>query len=138
MVARRSTLWCGFLEAGDKGSPVVRDASLDTGNPNTVYLFNFIKGRILEYRRDIVEPKLRELRTDELTMVHSLRSAFETARAGFEPRSGFRRTSPPRRRRPKTAIETEIAVDGPNEELDLDGRMLLDDEPPLMLEEADA
>ncbi len=133
MAARRSTLWCGFLEAGEKGSPVVRDQSLDTGNPATVYLFNFIRGRILEYRRDIVEPKLRELRPDELAMVHSMRSAFETARAEFQPRSGFRPTSLPRRR--KQAAMGEF--DGPEIGFDPDGPMLLDDEPRMVFEDSD-
>jgi hypothetical protein len=134
MVARRSTLWCGFLEAGEKGGPVVRDSSLDTGNPATVYLFNLIRNRILEYRRDIVEPKLRELRPDELAMVKSLRAAFEAARGDFTPRNGFRPTSLPRRRAKKDQAKTESA----NLDFDPDGPMPLDDDPPLLLEESEA
>lgn len=57
-------LWFGFLEAGKSSSPVMRDAVFDTGNHETTYLFNLAKGRILEYRRDIVEQKLRELSLD--------------------------------------------------------------------------
>jgi hypothetical protein len=81
----------GFLEAGKSSSPVVRDASLDTGNPRTIYLFNLSRGRILEYRKDIVEQKLRELSDNESSMVQNMESAFHQARAGFTPR-GIRRT----------------------------------------------
>jgi len=40
MAAKRNTLWFGYLEAGEKGTPVVRDTSMDTGTSATVYLFN--------------------------------------------------------------------------------------------------
>ena len=73
MAAKQSSLWFGFLEAGTKGSLVVRDHSIDTGSPTTIYLFNFEKGRILEYRRDIAEPKLRELTDDEHERLKELR-----------------------------------------------------------------
>ena len=78
MAARKKKIWFGFLEAGVKGSPVVRDAELATGDPKTVYLFNFMKGKILEYRRDIVEVKLRELAAEELAMIPELRKAYKT------------------------------------------------------------
>ena len=55
MKKRKTPLWLGYLEAGKSASPVVRDSSLDTGNPATIYLFNLMRGRILEYRKDIVE-----------------------------------------------------------------------------------
>jgi hypothetical protein len=133
MAARRSTLWCGYLEAGEKGSPVVRDNSLDTGNPATVYLFNFIKGRILEYRRDIVDLKLRELGAEELGMVRSLRAAFETARSGFTPRGGVRSAPVPRRR--KRTIEVSVEP----EDLDFDpNAMPPGDSEPLQLDDSDA
>jgi len=86
MAKKKTKLWFGFLEAGAKGSPVVRDDALATGNPATVYLFNFMKGRILEYRRDIVEVKLRELGTEELAMVPDMRAAYLEASQSFEPR----------------------------------------------------
>ena len=38
---------------------------MDTGNPKTLYLFNLIRGEILEYAREIVEDKLRELKPAE-------------------------------------------------------------------------
>src|SRR3569623_949320 len=51
----------GYLEAGNKSTAVVLDRTLNTGNPETLYLFNLARGEILEYSRKIVEPKLREL-----------------------------------------------------------------------------
>ena len=96
MAAKRSPLWFGFLDAGAKGSLVVRDHSIDTGAPNTIYLFNFAKGRILEYRRDIAEPKLRELTDDEHERLKDLRQAFNKARNGFTPRVTVRPSRPPK------------------------------------------
>jgi hypothetical protein len=87
MAASKKKVWFGFLEAGAKASPVVRDSELDTGDPKTVYLFNSTKGKILEYRRDIVEVKLRDLADDELPMVPELRKAYKQVRETFEPRS---------------------------------------------------
>jgi hypothetical protein len=105
MAAKRSSLWFGFLDAGAKGSLVVRDHSIDTGAPNTIYLFNYAKGRILEYRRDIAEPKLRELNDDEREKLKELRQAFKTARDGFTPRVILR---PPRVAKPEPEPEPEI------------------------------
>lgn len=98
MGKKQKSLWLGFLEAGSKRSPIVRDSSLETGSQKTVYLFNLMKGRILEYRRDIVEPKLRELSDEELAEAASLKEAFEQARAGFTPRAKHRDQPMPRRR----------------------------------------
>jgi hypothetical protein len=86
VAARRKTApWYGFLEAGDRSSPVVRDPSLDTGNPTTVYLFNLMKNRILEYRRDIVEAKLRPLTPEESALRKDLKKAFAAQRESFKP-----------------------------------------------------
>ena len=95
MAAKRSSLWFGFLEAGTKGSLVVRDHSIDTGSQSTIYLFNFEKGRILEYRRDIAEPKLRELTDEERERLKELRQAFKKARNRFTPRVTLRLSKPP-------------------------------------------
>ncbi len=86
MAGKQKKLWFGFLEAGTKGSPVVRDATLETGDPKTLYLFNYTKGKILEYRREIVELKLREFDTEELAVVPLLRKTFKEIREHFEPR----------------------------------------------------
>ena len=108
MAATRSSLWFGFLEAGAKGSLVVRDHTLDTGTTRTIYLFNLEKGRILEYRRDIAEPKLRELTDDERTRVQEIRKAFEKARNGFTPRVVLRPPRAQRRPEPEPEPEPEI------------------------------
>lgn len=136
MAAKQSTLWFGYLEAGKKGSLVVRDATLDTGTPSTIYLFNQKKGKILEYRRDIVEAKLRELKAKEADSVESLEEEFERARTGFVPRVARRPVSlpPPRKKRrdeetPDIAVddETPIAVDDEDDE-DEDSPPVLDDD----------
>lgn len=80
-------IWYGFLEAGAKRTAVLRDPRLNTGNPQTVYLFNLARGKILEYSRNIVEPKLRELTSKENTIVAQLKAAFAEARRDFRPRA---------------------------------------------------
>ena len=84
---KKKSLWFGYLEAGERSSPVVRDELLSTGHPATVYLFNYMKGRILEYRKEIVEAKLRELKPEETPMIGDLEAAFLEARAAFTPRA---------------------------------------------------
>jgi hypothetical protein len=112
MTNRKTPLWLGFLDAGKSSSPVVRDSSLDTGNPATIYLFNLTRGRILEYRKDIVEQKLRELTADESSQARELESAFLQAKTGFTPR-GRRRLTSARSRRSEEPDEPEFnAVDG--------------------------
>ena len=61
----KAYLWYGYLNAGERSSPVLRDDRLDTGNPKTLYLYNLARGQILEYSREIVEKKLREFKPDE-------------------------------------------------------------------------
>jgi len=78
-----------------------------------VYLFNFNKGRILEYRRDIVESKLRDLNGEEAAMVTSLRTAFDRARNGFQPRGSMKLPNPPRlpKKEPKPEEEDFVYED---------------------------
>jgi hypothetical protein len=83
----RKKLWYGYLEAGTSSSPVIHDDRLDTGNPKTVYLFNLARGRILEYSREIVEPKLRELNGRESKSIAALDAGYAEARRGFRDRS---------------------------------------------------
>ena len=136
MAAKQSTLWFGYLEAGKKGSLVVRDETLDTGTPSTIYLFNQKKGRILEYRKDIVESKLRELKPKEADAVESLEQEFERARTGFVPRVARRPVSlpPPRKkRREEEAPDVELDDDAPiiveeDDEDDEDAKPILDDD----------
>ncbi len=99
MSRKKSNMWFGYLEAGQRSSMVVRDSSLDTGNPQTIYLFNLARARILEYRKDIVEPKLRELPADESATRDALQEAYLQAKVGFEPRGKPRMTAA--RQRPK-------------------------------------
>lgn len=82
-----SPLWCGYLDAADKSSAVLLDPRLDTGKADTIYLFNLARGKILEYRRDIVEPKLREFTVDEAAIAAELTAAYQQVRGGFTPRS---------------------------------------------------
>lgn len=137
MAVKQDTLWFGYLNAGKKGSLVVRDSTLDTGTSATIYLFNQKKGKILEYRRDIVEPKLRELTEKEADAVESLREEFEKARTGFVPRVARRPVSlpPPRKKRrdeeaPELDVEDEapIKLDDDDEEEDDGPAPLLDDD----------
>lgn len=79
-------LFCKYLEAGAKSSAVVLDPGLITGNEQTIYLYHQQRDQIIEYRRDIVESKLRELKADEAKASETLVQAYEAARAGFTPR----------------------------------------------------
>jgi hypothetical protein len=78
----KNDIWYGFLQAGKKSSPVVRDTRLRTNNPKTIYLFNYAQGKFLEYSREVVEPKLQDLRSDE-DLLNELKSAFRVARKVF-------------------------------------------------------
>lgn len=80
-------LWYGFLDAGAKSSHIVMDNRLSTGNPDTVYIFNLKRGEIVEYKREIVEAKLRPLNGDDGDVTGELRSAYRKARNGFVPRA---------------------------------------------------
>ena len=81
-----NNLWYGYLNAGEKSSPVLMDQRLSTANPNTVYVFNLKRSEIIEYRRDIVEAKLRELSEEENSIIKELKSAYTKVRSGFVPR----------------------------------------------------
>ncbi|MCC6302909.1 MAG: hypothetical protein IT489_08940 [Gammaproteobacteria bacterium] len=80
----KTPLWCGYLEAGDRSSAVLRDERLETGNPKTLYLYNLNRDEILQYSRDLVEPKLRELRGDESDLAEELKNAYTKARRTFK------------------------------------------------------
>lgn len=81
-----NNLWYGYLDAGEKSSPVLLDQRLSTANPNTVYVFNLQRSEIIEYRRDIIEPKLRDLGKEENSFIKELKSAYTRVRSGFVPR----------------------------------------------------
>jgi hypothetical protein len=82
----KSSLWYGYLDAGNRSSPVIRDERLETGNPKTMFLFNLARSEILEYSRDIAEPKLRELKSGESKLVKDLDAAYLEARRNFKDR----------------------------------------------------
>lgn len=77
-------LWYGYLEIGEKSTAVIRDEQLDTGNGKTLFLFNLARGQILEYTREIVEPKLRELKPSESGKVDELNAAYAEARRNLQ------------------------------------------------------
>ena len=119
MAAKAKHLWFGFLDAGEKGSPVIRDQSLDTGQPWTTYLFNMRKGRIIEYRRDIVESKLRELTQEELAVVADMEAAYNSVRPDFIPRAEKRPVPPPRKMSRKADLD-DVGLDTDMPFFDLD------------------
>jgi len=109
MAAKQETLWFGYLEAGEKGGPVVRDVTLGTGTPATFYLFNLNRGAILEYRRDIAEPKLRELTEEEMEIIEDLRQAFEQVRKKFTPREARKpKPLPPTRKKARVEEDEDL------------------------------
>ena len=111
---RKKNLWYGYLEAGANSSPVIRDDGLNTGNPKTVYLFNLARGCILEYSREIVEPKLRELNGKESKAIAKLEAGFAEARRDFKDRSARILNIPERSSPARKAAQ-------PDEEQDLAG-----------------
>jgi hypothetical protein len=51
-----------------------------------MYLFNLNRNTILEYSREVVEPKLRDLKPDESATVAELDAAYKKARRSFKDR----------------------------------------------------
>lgn len=86
----KTNYWHGYLEAGTKSSPVLRDPSMETGNTNTVYLYSLKRNKILEFRAGIVEQKLRELGKDESELISSLNAGYKKAKKEFTPRASMR------------------------------------------------
>lgn len=93
----KSTYWYGYLDAGKKSSFVARDLSLDTGDPETIYLFNQSRGEIKEYKREIVEPKLRELNAKEANNQKTLEKELKAALAQFCARTSNAQAIPERK-----------------------------------------
>ena len=80
-------IWYGFLEAGEKSSPILIDPKLDTGNSKTVYMYNLKSQKIIEYKREIAEPKLRPLSQQEGSLMNELMKGYDCARKEFTPRN---------------------------------------------------
>ena len=87
----KAYLWYGYLNAGERSSPVLRDDRLDTGNPKTLYLYNLARGQILEYSREIVEKKLREFKPDESGFIEELDAGYKKIRRTFKDRGAHLR-----------------------------------------------
>lgn len=83
----KESLWFGYLEIGDKSSPVAQDPKLSTGKADTLYLFNLQRNAIIEYKRDIVESKLRPLNGNEADITKELKKAFKKVAKEFTPRA---------------------------------------------------
>lgn len=119
-----NNLWYGFLEAGEKSSPILMDQRLNTANPNTVYVFNLKRSEIIEYRRDIVEAKLRDLEDEDSNIIKELKSGYNKARSSFVPRGAKVSNIPEKGAEappPKKAAPTE------NDEEEYDELVTIDD-----------
>jgi len=81
---RKNDIWYGFLQAGDKSSPVVRDMTLEDNGRSTIYLYNHVRGKFVEYALKVVESKLRELKPGDIPLAE-LDNAFRAARKTFSP-----------------------------------------------------
>ncbi len=101
----KDSLWFGYLDAGSKSTPVVLDNSLNTANPKTLYVYNAARREILEYNREIVQPKLRDLKPGE-ARPEELKAGFTEALRGFRPR-GARVVNLPEKGRPTATKKTE-------------------------------
>lgn len=112
------TLWYGYLQAGEKSAPVVLDSRLNTGLPETVYVYNHGRGAILEYKRVIAEPKLRELTAEEKKeLLTELRRAYRQARKAFTPRVSRANSVAEKARAPRPQ-PVEVAFEAPEVEDD--------------------
>jgi len=111
--------WYGYLEAGDKSAAVAIDNNLETGNPLTQYVYNLVRGSILEYRRDIVAPKLRELTKDEQNLLEPLKAGLDQARQQFTPRAKGNSTPTPASNR-KAAAKNNFELDESDNDTDWD------------------
>ncbi len=114
-----------YLEAGAKSSPVVLDTTLSTSNDQTLYLYHLQRNQIIEYRRDIVEAKLRELTAEEAKQAGNLQQAYQQVRAEFTPRGSTEAIpehAPPPKAKRSPALEVDDVEDAD------DDYALLDDE----------
>jgi hypothetical protein len=124
-----NNLRCKYLEAGAKSSAVVIDPTLLTGNEQTIYLYNQQRNQIIEYRRDIVESKLRELNSEEAKAVKALQQAYAQARPGFTPRGAAIMDIPEKSTAPAKAAPAPAPRDDDSDDVDfVDDNDLLDDE----------
>ena len=89
---------------------------MDTGKPKTLYLFNLVRGEILEYAREIVEKKLRELKPAESGYITKLDAEYKKARRNFNDRDSCacnitKRASTVRKEKIEHSDDSEIFMD---------------------------
>ena len=77
-------LWFGYLQAGDKSSLVVQDSRVESGDKRSLYLYNHLRKQMVEYRRDIIEPKLRDAQPEEFN-AEELTRAYQQALRQAKP-----------------------------------------------------
>jgi hypothetical protein len=113
----KNDLWYGFLQAGAKSSPVVRDMSLEDKGRSTIYLYNHARGMFVEYALEVVEPKLRELQPEDIPL-NELDNAFKVARKTFSPVKLVKKwndaapASPPKENdEPEIEVEMDSEID---------------------------
>ena len=117
MTMSAKDIWYGVLEAGEKTSPVVRDATLDASQ-GRVWLYNHLRNEFVEYAKAIVEPKLRELTTEDLPQ-KELDKAFTAARKAFSSTrnintwSDIKPAAPPVKNKDE---DDELDIDIPDED----------------------
>ena len=117
----KNDIWIGYLQAGEKSSPVVRDTTLETNSKKTVYLYNYKKGVILEYAIEVVEPKLREIDDSEEIPQDEILNAFKAARKAFLAGKTIRKWE-------KEAPAASTSVSRESETMDDDNSIDFDDE----------
>ncbi|MEZ5541260.1 MAG: hypothetical protein R3F42_04375 [Pseudomonadota bacterium] len=83
-----ASCWYGYLMAGERSSPVLRDEGFETGNRKTVYLYNLKRGEIVEYDLATVAAKLRDLKPSEAGFIGELDAGYKKARRAFKGRGG--------------------------------------------------
>ena len=127
-MSKKSKIWYGYLEAGPKSSAVLMDPKLDTGNANTMYLYNLHRNQILEYKRELIEPKLRELNGKDTVVLDELKKAFDKAVKDFSPRNNSSKTiaDSPATVSPKKMQLPEIDLDNVDDDIDIDDDIDLD------------
>ncbi|MEW7978674.1 MAG: hypothetical protein G8D28_09855 [gamma proteobacterium symbiont of Phacoides pectinatus] len=118
-----NNVWFGYLQAGDKSTPVVRDESIDSGSAKMIYLYNHARGQLLQYSREIVEPKLRELNPGEVDR-KALEHSFQAARQAFASTHPLADRLTPKARHQKSRPPAE---EEPEFDEDADDDMFLDD-----------
>lgn len=123
---KNQELWYGFLEAGTKSSPILISSILDTNSEKTVYIYNLNRDSIIEYQRQIVEPKIRELNADESNLIEDLVSGYKAARKNFvaKNKKPLFDSRTPKRQKPIQSEVMEYALDSD----DVDDESFLFDE----------